>query len=197
MEDNRPSFDEMFLMMCELVAHRSEDRDTKVGSIITNRNNIILSIGYNGFVRGFKPFESEFERPQKYSLMEHAERNAIYNAAMNGVNLSNAHSIYCSWLPCADCARAIVQVGIPRVVINGDIQKQVEASGRWKESSSIAHHDQTDRAGVPYFEGHITTVARGVDKIEEKIVAYLHDIVEDTDITLEALRNHGFSDEIY
>ena len=133
---NRPTFDELFLMMCELVALRSEDKSTKVGSVITDSRDTILSIGYNGFVRGFKAESYHHNRPQKYLYTEHAERNAIYNAAKNGVSLKDAHSIYCNWLPCADCARAISQIGISRVVINKDEQERMSNTSRWNDSHS-------------------------------------------------------------
>ncbi len=58
-----------------------------------------------------------------------------------------------------------------------------------------AHRDQTDKSGQPYFL-HPVFVALNVETIEQKITALLHDVVEDTDITLVDLKNAGFSDEI-
>lgn len=43
------------------------------------------------------------------------KRNAIYNAARFGVSLNGA-TCYVNWFPCIDCARAIVQAGIMRLV---------------------------------------------------------------------------------
>lgn len=51
-----------------------------------------------------------------------------------------------------------------------------------------AHDGQRDRAAMPYIS-HICAVIAGVDTIEEKIVAALHDIVEDTDVNLQMLGN--------
>ena len=53
--------------------------------------------------------------------------------------------------------------------------------------SRLAHKGQTDKAGQPYFS-HPDTVARLVSSEEEKIVAYLHDTIEDTDVSLDELR---------
>ena len=57
------------------------------------------------------------------------------------------------------------------------------------------HEGQTDKAGNPYIE-HPLRVMNQVESEEEKIVAVLHDIVEDTDISLDDLRNEGFSEEV-
>ena len=57
------------------------------------------------------------------------------------------------------------------------------------------HEGQTDKAGNPYIE-HPLRVMNQVESEEEKIVAVLHDIVEDTDISLNDLRNEGFSEEV-
>jgi GTP diphosphokinase / guanosine-3',5'-bis(diphosphate) 3'-diphosphatase len=63
------------------------------------------------------------------------------------------------------------------------------------EIARIAHNGQVDKAGKPYIE-HPLRVMNNVETIEEKIVAVLHDAVEDSDLTLEDLTAAGFSDII-
>lgn len=59
-----------------------------------------------------------------------------------------------------------------------------------------AHAGQTDKAGEPYFL-HCNRVAASVRGIDEKIVAYLHDVVEKRERwTLERLKAEGFSNAI-
>jgi (p)ppGpp synthase/HD superfamily hydrolase len=58
-----------------------------------------------------------------------------------------------------------------------------------------AHRGQKDRAGAPYILHPLRVMAR-VQSEPEKIVAILHDVVEDTDWTLERLKQQGFSDDI-
>ena len=58
-----------------------------------------------------------------------------------------------------------------------------------------AHKGQVDKAGIPYIN-HPLTVASLVDTEEEKIVALLHDTIEDTNITEQDLLNYGFSNKI-
>lgn len=54
------------------------------------------------------------------------------------------------------------------------------------------HKGQKDKAGVDYFTGHICTVASMVPEGRARVVAYLHDIIEDTDMTAEKLLEMGF-----
>lgn len=58
-----------------------------------------------------------------------------------------------------------------------------------------AHKGQVDKAGIPYIN-HPLTVASLVDTEEEKIVALLHDTIEDTNITEQDLIDYGFPNEI-
>jgi (p)ppGpp synthase/HD superfamily hydrolase len=61
--------------------------------------------------------------------------------------------------------------------------------------ASEAHKNQTDKYGAPYL-GHVTRVMERGSTIEEKIVGVLHDTVEDTPWTFEALAKEGFPPEI-
>lgn len=56
------------------------------------------------------------------------------------------------------------------------------------------HAGQVDKAGTPYIE-HPRAVAAMLDSTEEKVVAFLHDVVEDTDTTVDDVRDE-FGDEI-
>lgn len=110
------NWDARFISMTEVVGSWSKDRSTKIGCVIVGNDNSILSTGFNGFPRGIDDnVDYRHERPEKYIWTEHAERNAIYNAARNGVRLAGSR-IYCSWFPCSDCARAIIQSGITSIM---------------------------------------------------------------------------------
>lgn len=65
-----------------------------------------------------------------------------------------------------------------------------------KQLAKEYHKGQVDKAGVDYFSGHITSVVKGVNTVEEKIVAYLHDTAEDTKLTYVDLFVLDFSDKI-
>lgn len=105
-----------FIELTKHISTWSKDKSTGTCAIIANKDNRIISIGYNGFPSGCNDeIEARHERPLKYLYTEHAERNAIYNAARVGV-ITNGCTMYLMWFPCADCARAIIQSGIIKLV---------------------------------------------------------------------------------
>lgn len=114
---SQDTWDKRWMEMAQLVSSWSKDRSRKVGAVIVDNRNTVLAIGWNGFPRGIddESFEERHQRPAKYAWTEHAERNAIYNAASTGTNLSGS-TIYVPWFPCVDCARAIIQSGVDSVV---------------------------------------------------------------------------------
>ncbi|MCW5977429.1 MAG: CMP deaminase [Bryobacteraceae bacterium] len=119
-----PSWDAYYLNICRDVAARSKDPNTQIGCVIVGPAHEIRSTGYNSFPRGIRDDIPERRmRPTKYLWMEHAERNAIYNAARAGTSTDNC-SIYIEIMPCMDCARAIVQAGIKRVIISRERMRQ-------------------------------------------------------------------------
>ena len=58
-----------------------------------------------------------------------------------------------------------------------------------------AHSGQVDKAGAPYIL-HPLRLMFAVGTLEERIVAVLHDVIEDSDWTAAALQEEGFSDEV-
>jgi dCMP deaminase len=109
-------WDKRFFELAQHVSTWSKDRSTKVGAVIVDKENRVVSLGYNGFPTDFNDdIEERHERPAKYAYSEHAERNAIYNAARIGVTTKGC-ILYVLWFPCADCARAIIQSGIDTLV---------------------------------------------------------------------------------
>lgn len=111
------NWDHKFMQLAEVVAGWSKDRSRRVGCIIVGSHHEVRVTGYNGFPRGINDSaEERHERPAKYLWTEHAERNAIFNAARVGVALDGCTLYVCTLHPCANCARAIAQVGIARVV---------------------------------------------------------------------------------
>lgn len=104
---------EYYLGIAEQVKLKSKDKSTQIGCVIVGRDSAVVSTGYNSFPRGLDDnVDERQERPEKYFWMEHAERNAIYNAARIGVPLIDSTMYLTSGLPCADCARAIINSGI-------------------------------------------------------------------------------------
>ena len=95
----------------------SKDPSVKVGAIFLRPESLeILTMGYNGMPRKIDEKKAErWEKPIKYKWVEHAERNAIYNASRHGTPLEGAIAII-TLFPCCSCARALIQSGIQTVV---------------------------------------------------------------------------------
>jgi dCMP deaminase len=112
------NWDNKFIQLALNIASWSKDRSRKVGCVVVGPDHEIRTTGYNGFPRCIDDnCEHRHERPAKYLWTEHAERNAIYNAARCGIGLDGC-TIYVPWYPCMDCARSIVQSGITTIVCN-------------------------------------------------------------------------------
>lgn len=140
------SWDEYFMGVSMLSGMRSKDPNTQVGACIVGKDHRILSMGYNGFPNGCSDDLFPWAREgavleTKYSFVAHSELNAILN--YRGGSLEGA-SLYVSLFPCNECAKAIIQAGIKRVVY---------ASDKYKDTSaSIASRRMFDAAGVEYHE---------------------------------------------
>lgn len=121
-----------FVNIAEVVKLKSKDINTQIGAVIVGRDHEIVSTGYNSFPRGIKDLEPERqERPEKYYWFSHAEINAITNAARIGVSTNNCTMYLTCGMPCADCAKAIINAGIRTVYC-----KSTETSAkdeRWVE----------------------------------------------------------------
>lgn len=112
------NWDEYFIRLAHQVSTKSKDPSTKVGCVLVGPENQILSTGFNGFPRGVDESDlTRWERPIKYAYVEHAERNAVYNAARHGIVLRGARA-YLNWepVPCIDCSKALAQSGIIEIV---------------------------------------------------------------------------------
>ncbi len=113
------TWDEYFMGIAILSAQRSKDNSTQVGACIVNEKNKIVSVGYNGMPTGCvdddMPWEREGESSldTKYPFVCHAELNAILNSSFGSLN---GCTLYVTLFPCNECAKAIIQSGIKRVV---------------------------------------------------------------------------------
>lgn len=117
--ENYISWDEYFMGIAKLSAQRSKDASTQVGACIVNEEKKIVAVGYNGMPTGCNDDDMPWERTgetsleTKYPFVCHAELNAILNR--NTASLKNA-TLYVTLFPCNECAKAIIQSGIKKVV---------------------------------------------------------------------------------
>jgi dCMP deaminase len=116
------SWDDYFMAVAVLSAHRSKDPNTQVGACIVSQQNKIIGIGYNGFPIGLSDDELPWGREgdyldTKYPYVCHAEVNAILNSTM--ADLTGARMYVCLF-PCNECAKLIIQTGIRKVIYLSD-----------------------------------------------------------------------------
>ena len=124
------SWDEYFMGVAMLSAMRSKDPNTQVGACIVNKDNKIVGLGYNGFPQGCSDDDLPWEREgsllgTKYPYVCHAELNAILNSV--GKDLSGC-TIYVDLFPCNECAKAIIQAGIKKIVYLSDKYKNTDGT---------------------------------------------------------------------
>jgi dCMP deaminase len=125
---------EYFRNLAHNVKLKSKDINTQIGAVIVGKDKEIVSTGYNSFPRGIDDTKKQRqERPEKYYWFEHAERNAIYNAARIGVSTKGTTMYLSCGVPCSDCARGIINAGIVRIFC----EKGGSASRgpKWEESA--------------------------------------------------------------
>nr|XP_021190463.2 deoxycytidylate deaminase isoform X2 [Helicoverpa armigera] len=110
------SWQDYFMAVACLAAQRSKDPDTQVGACIVNKDNRIISIGYNGLPNGYPDDEFTWAKKDKLYVC-HAEMNAIVNK--NCSDVKGCH-IYVNLFPCNECAKIIIQSGIRKVYYLSD-----------------------------------------------------------------------------
>ncbi len=115
-EGTRVGWHEYFLTIAKFAAQRSTCNRKHVGAVIT-RDNVILSTGYNGSVKGAAHCDDVGHLMVEGHCCRtvHAEQNAIAQSARNGICIANA-TIYTTASPCLNCFKLIANSGIVQVI---------------------------------------------------------------------------------
>lgn len=139
-------WEEYFMGIALLSALRSKDPGTQVGACIVGNDKRIISMGYNGMPMGCSddvmPWDREGDALNtKYLYVCHAELNAILNRGNTDLRGS---TLYATLFPCNECAKAIIQSGIKKVIYYSD---------KYADTDAIrASKKMFDLAGVTYRE---------------------------------------------
>lgn len=107
------SWSNWLAQMALLAARKSKD-ETKVGALLTDATKVVRLTAFNGPPRGVADRPERFVRPTKYLFASHAEANLIAFAAREGIRTERS-SVWVTHLPCASCARTLIQAGIAEV----------------------------------------------------------------------------------
>lgn len=109
---HRPDWIQYFLGLAYIVSLRSPDPKKKHGAIIVDKNNNVLSLGYNGAPRNCPNHIFDWESSiQKAQFVVHSEENAILNAVVRLRDFDNLR-LFCTGAPCIRCLRMLVQQNI-------------------------------------------------------------------------------------
>ncbi|HWE50827.1 MAG TPA: deaminase [Bryobacteraceae bacterium] len=123
-----PIEESRWLALCASKGCESPDPRTKVGCVIVSSGGNVLCEACNTYPDGvLDGIEGRTEAPLKYIWIEHAERNAIYLAARRGIATEGC-TLVVELIPCVECARALIQAGIARVVINRDRSAEYDSA---------------------------------------------------------------------
>jgi len=131
-------WDKLFLDLAERISRKSKDPSTKVGAVIT-RDNVLVSIGYNGFARQTSDRKDWLEnRELKYRRIIHAEINSLIFAEQT---LEDCTVYTYPFQPCAPCTSILIQAGVTRIVA------PINDNPRWVADFAIAK-ETIDDAGI-------------------------------------------------
>ena len=141
---NDPMHSVYFRQLYRYAMNNSKDTSTQNAALLTDSGSGIIAIEWNNLPENINQSKNRLERPNKYYYMEHAERNVLYKTIKMGMPTYGL-TMYCPWYSCSDCARAIIQCGIKRVI--GHKEYFDRTPDRWKESCAIGM-EMMQEAGV-------------------------------------------------
>jgi len=139
----------------------SPDPSTKNGAVLVGSDSKIITYATNRFARGIAETRTRLtDKPTKYRMVVHAENGAVFNAALHGKSTRDA-TLYCPFYACSECAKAIIQSGIRRVVGHAQFMAIASSHQAWVESI-IYGWGMMQEAGVEcvLFDGIFGILAR-------------------------------------
>ena len=114
--EKRPSWNEYFTLVAQLISKRSSCERLHVGCVIVD-NNRIISTGYNGHIKGAEHTSIVVDGHEQMTI--HAETNAITDAASRGIKLYGS-TAYVTHYPCINCAKQFIAAGIKEIYYMND-----------------------------------------------------------------------------
>lgn len=123
----KPDWKQYFLGLAYVVSARSPDKQTKHGAVITDKQNFILGVGYNGPLSGIDDTKIPKTRPDKYIYFAHAESNALDNARMLPKFINGGGTIFITGKPCNNCLQRCIRCGINHFVIGNRTSEMLKS----------------------------------------------------------------------
>ncbi|MDQ5912014.1 MAG: dCMP deaminase [Patescibacteria group bacterium] len=144
-EDTRPSWDEYFMAITDVIGTRGTCDRGRAGCVIV-KDKRILATGYVGAPAGLphcdqvghemhKVVHEDGSETMHCIRTTHAEQNAIAHAGRVGIALDGS-TLYCKMTPCYTCAKIILNAGIKRIVVQKDYHASKQSKRIFKESKT-------------------------------------------------------------
>lgn len=132
--DSRPKWNDYFMTLAYVAATRSTCNRKHVGCVLVDMNHHVISTGYNGSPPGKEHCDDdnhEFSHGHCIRTV-HAEANAIIQAAKSGGSVWGS-VCFSTIIPCYDCAKMLITVGVVEVVFHGFYQSRYDKSDKVTE----------------------------------------------------------------
>jgi dCMP deaminase len=116
-------------------AQKSTNISTQNAAILIDNNQNIIFSETNSFPNGVdETTERQSDKATRIRYSVHAERNVIYSAAKLGIKTEGL-TMVCPWATCSDCAQAIIQAGIKKLIVH---KQALDRNGHWQEDVDFA-----------------------------------------------------------
>jgi dCMP deaminase len=141
----RPSWDQYFLKLAMLASERSTCPRMHCGCVLV-KDKYVLATGYNGSLPGHPHCEDVgcLIVDNHCVRTNHAEINALVQAAIHGVNVNGA-SAYITNMSCTTCAKALIAAGVVRVIVFSDFHDTLATQFFSGSSVEIVKLDMPER----------------------------------------------------
>jgi dCMP deaminase len=139
----RPTFTEVYMEFARQIARRSTCQRLQVGTVITTTDyRKVLAVGYNGNASGLTN-TCDRDEPGNCGCL-HSEENAVINC---DAPRATGKYVFVTHLPCAMCAKRIINLGNVRRVVYGEVYRDA-ASLELFDAVGI-EIEQFDGGGAP------------------------------------------------
>lgn len=112
----RTSWEEYFMHIADSISERGTCDRAYVGCVLVNKDNRIVSTGYNGSISGNPQCDEvgHVMRDGHCIATIHAEMNALLYCAKEGISVKNT-TCYVTHFPCLNCTKSLIQAGIIKI----------------------------------------------------------------------------------
>lgn len=130
------NWDEYFFRLAYVIAQKSHDPKTRIGSVLTREKNVI-STGYNSFPRLVIDSKERYDdRALKRKIVCHSEENTILTSARLGIKTADT-TLYTFGFPCCNCIKILIQGGVNEIVTHKQWPNLTHCP-EWVESISLS-----------------------------------------------------------